>query len=103
MSAQHRSVVIEAQAKPSLRGHSRLRHDAARDRWIILAPERIFEPDAIAVAVLRLCDGSRSVENIAVELARAYDADHAEILADILPMLQDLADKGIVWTGARNA
>ena len=35
-----------------------MRHDAARDRWTILAPERVFTPDAIAVAVLQLCDGS---------------------------------------------
>jgi hypothetical protein len=38
------------------------------------------------------------VEDIAVDLARAYDADQEQILADILPMLQDLADKGVVWT-----
>ena len=54
--------------------HVKLRHDAARDRWVILAPERVFTPDAIAVAVLKLCDGARSVETIAAELAQAYNA-----------------------------
>jgi pyrroloquinoline quinone biosynthesis protein D len=103
MSTAHTPVVIEAKSKPSLRPHARLRHDATRDRWIILAPERIFEPDAIAVAVLRLCDGSRSVEDIAVELGRSYDADQAQILADILPMLQELADKGVTWIKSPDA
>ena len=42
----------------------------ARDRWLILAPERVFTPDAIAVAVLKLCDGQRSVADIAGELAK---------------------------------
>jgi pyrroloquinoline quinone biosynthesis protein D len=97
MSTQRTPVVIHAQSKPSLRPHARLRHDPARDRWIVLAPERIFEPDAIAVAVLRLCDGQRTVKDIAVALCCSYDADQAQIIADILPMLQDLADKGVVW------
>ena len=98
MNTQHPPVAIEARSKPSLRPHTRLRHDAARDRWIILAPERIFAPDAIAFAILRLCDGCHSVEDIAIELGSSYDADQAQILADILPMLQDLADKGVIWT-----
>jgi len=67
-----------------------------RDRWTILAPERVFTPDAIAVAVLQLCDGSRSVETIAGELAQTYNAPKDRILADISALLQDLADKGVV-------
>ena len=83
-------------SKPALPRHIKLRHDAARDRWTILAPERVFTPDAIAVAVLKLCDGNRSVEAIARELAQTYNAPKERILADIIPMLQDLADKGVV-------
>lgn len=97
MSAPGTPARMEVRSKPALRPHARLRHDTTRDRWIILAPERIFEPDAIAVAVLRLCDGARSVEDIASELGRSYDADQAQILADVLVMLQDLADKGVIW------
>jgi len=89
-------LIIGAGSRPLLRPHAKMRHDAARSRWIILAPERVFEPDAIAVAVLQLCDGSRTVEDMAVELGRSYQADKSEILADIIPMLQDLADKGLV-------
>ena len=73
-----------------------MRHDAVRGRWTILAPERLFTPDAIAVAVLQLCDGSRSVEAIAGELAQTYNAPAERILTDIVPLLQDLADKGVV-------
>jgi pyrroloquinoline quinone biosynthesis protein D len=56
----------------------------------------VFTPDAIAVAVLRLCDGSRSVDAIAGELAQTYNAPKERILADISALLQDLADKGVV-------
>lgn len=88
--------VIDAASRPSLPRHVKLRHDQARDRWLILAPERVFTPDPIAVAVLKLCDGSRSVGAIAGELAQTYNASSARILADIVPMLQELADKGVV-------
>jgi pyrroloquinoline quinone biosynthesis protein D len=46
--------------------------------------------------VLRLCDGQRTVDDIAEELALIYNAPKAEILGDIVVMLQDLTDKGVV-------
>lgn len=76
--------------------HIKLRHDAGRGVWIILAPERVFSPDPIAVEVLKKCDGQRSVGDIAAELASEYQAPREEILGDIIAMLQDLADKGVV-------
>src|SRR5689334_7217829 len=89
-------TMIDAQSLPRLPRHIKMRRDGPRDRWLILGPERVFTPDAVAVAVLKLCDGNRSVEAIATELARAYEAPVERILADIVPMLQDLADKGVV-------
>jgi pyrroloquinoline quinone biosynthesis protein D len=89
-------VILGADSKPVLPRHIKLRHDAARDRWTILAPERVFSPDPIAVAVLQLCDGNRTADAIAEDLARTYSAPKAQILTDIIAMLQDLADKGVV-------
>ena len=45
---------------------------------------------------LQLCDGNRSVEAIAAELAQAYSAPQERILSDIITLLQELADKGII-------
>src|SRR5438876_877455 len=95
-TGQLRRTIIGPDSRPALPRHIKMRHDAARDCWLILAPERVFTPDAIAVAVLQLCDGRRSVAAIAGELAQAYNAPADHILADIVPMLQDLADKGVV-------
>ena len=39
----------------------KLRRDEVRGRWTLLAPERIFEIDATAAAVLELCDGERDL------------------------------------------
>lgn len=89
-------VLITAGSVPYLPRHIKLRQDAARGGWTILAPERVFTPDEIAVDVLKLCDGRRTVEVIARELSAAYNAPAEEIRGDIVAMLQDLADKGVV-------
>jgi pyrroloquinoline quinone biosynthesis protein D len=94
--APGKRTIISAASVPKLPRHIKMRHDAVRERWLILAPERVFTPDAIAVAVLQLCDGGRSVDTIAAELAQTYSAPRDRILSDIIPMLQKLADKGVV-------
>jgi pyrroloquinoline quinone biosynthesis protein D len=76
--------------------HIKLRHDAGRGRWIILAPERVFNPDETAVEVLRRLDGQRSVSDIAETLSQEYQAPLDVVTNDILAMLQDLADKGVL-------
>ena len=53
-------------------------------------------PDQIAVEILQLCDGVRSVEAIIDQLAAKYTADRAAIGTDVIAMLQDLADKGFL-------
>jgi hypothetical protein len=70
-----------------------LGHDTARDRWTILAR---IHTDAVAAAVLKLCDGSRTVERIPAELAQSYNAPRETILAHITAMLPGLADTGAV-------
>ncbi|WP_088347685.1 MULTISPECIES: pyrroloquinoline quinone biosynthesis peptide chaperone PqqD [Rhodomicrobium] len=90
-----RLIITEA-TRPALRRFVRLHHDAGRGRTVLLAPERIVEPDEIAVDVLKLCDGSISLGAIAVELAKTYDAPELDIRADITDLLQDLADKGYI-------
>jgi pyrroloquinoline quinone biosynthesis protein D len=84
------------EAKPALPKHIKLRHDPGRGRWIILAPERVFEPDDTAVEVLKLCDGQRTVQAIAEQLATDYNAPLLEIQGDIVQLVQDLADKGVL-------
>lgn len=87
-------AIAQSGSKPALPRHIKLRHDPGRGRWILLAPERVFEPDEVAVEVLKLCDGERTVRLIAETLAGVYNAPADEIEADVIVMIQDLADKG---------
>jgi pyrroloquinoline quinone biosynthesis protein D len=89
-------AIATPDVKPSLPKHIKMRHDAGRGRWILLAPERVFEPDDTAVEILKLCDGARTVNDIAAQLAKDYNAPVAEIQGDIVQMVQDLADKGVL-------
>lgn len=95
-SAKRTRLIVEPSTKPVLPRHIKLRHDEGRGAWVILAPERVFNPDDTAVVVLKLCDGANTVSDIASHLATEYQAPAKEIETDILTMLQDLADKGVV-------
>ncbi|MFC0406867.1 pyrroloquinoline quinone biosynthesis peptide chaperone PqqD [Roseomonas elaeocarpi] len=74
----------------------RLRYDKARESWALLAPERLFQPDEQATAILRLVDGARSIAAIVDLLAGRYDAPRELIAGDVLAMLEDLAGKGMI-------
>ena len=95
-TAPRQRAIITVASKPVMPPHIKMRHDAGRGRWIILAPERLFDPDDVAVEVLKLCDGVRTVGDIAAQLSKDYNAPQADIEVDIIAMLQDLADKGVV-------
>jgi len=89
-------LIVTGETKLVLPRHIKLRHDPGRGRWIILAPERVFNPDETAVEVLKRLDGQRSVSEIAEALSQDYQAPLDVVTNDILAMLQDLADKGVL-------
>ena len=86
----------EGASVPAFNRGFRLRHDAVRDAWVILAPERLFQPDEQAVAILQLVDGTRTQDAIVDELASRYDAPRSLIRSDVADMLRDLAEKGVL-------
>ena len=94
--AGSRNISVSEDSRPVLPRHAKLKFDETRQRWVILAPERVLAPDDIAVEVLQLCDGVRSVAGMADQLAEKYTAERAAILTDVVAMLQDLADKGFL-------
>lgn len=81
---------------PALPRGVRLRFDESRRQWFLLGPERVFEPDEIALEILQRIDGVRSVGAITQELATAFEADRDEIAADVMAFLRGLADQRMV-------
>ena len=94
--ASGRNITVSDASRPKLPRHARLKFDETRQVWVLLAPERVLAPDEIAVEVLQLCDGVRSVADMVDQLAVKYAAPREAIASDIIAMLQDLADKGFL-------
>ena len=96
MAARTRNITVSEASRPILPRHAKLKFDETRQVWVLLAPERVLAPDEIAVEVLRLCDGVHNVEQMVDHLAAKYTAERGAISADVVAMLQDLADKGFL-------
>lgn len=89
-------VTITEQSVPGLPRGVKLRFDKQRDQWVILAPERLFVLDAVALEIVKRCDGEASVAEIVNDLAETFSAPRDTILKDVGALLQDLADKRIL-------
>ncbi len=87
---------IAAETVPHLAPGARLQFDSVRNQWVLLAPERMFVPDEIAVEILQRVDGMTRLDAIIDRLAERYAAPRDEIARDVLEMVQDLADKGCI-------
>lgn len=74
---------------------NRLKWDARRSVWVLLAPERMLELDDIAYAILSRLNG-QGVEELALELAQSYGAPANDVYLDVLAFLLSLTDKGYV-------
>lgn len=84
-------------ARPRLWSLARIGHDRVRNRPVLLYPEGAMFLNETGKAILELCDGTRSVEQIAQELGTRYQAD---VLADVTEYLALLGRRDLVQGGA---
>ena len=80
--------------KPRLVDGARLQYDDVREEHLLLIPEGAVRLNETAVAVLELCDGRRSVDDIAAALSARYDG--ADVAADVRELLDRLGERGLV-------
>lgn len=88
---------IATDARPRLWRLARIGHDRVRNRPVLLYPEGAMFLNETGKAILELCDGTRSVEQIAQELGTRYQAD---VLADVREYLALLGRRDLVQGGA---
>ncbi|GBR12355.1 pyrroloquinoline quinone biosynthesis peptide chaperone PqqD [Gluconobacter frateurii] len=77
------------------RGH-RLQQDLVRDLWLVQAPEKAFIIEGAAPHILGLVDGERTVSSIIETLTGQFSAPREVISADVLALLSDLTEKGVL-------
>ena len=87
---------IASDAKPRLPRGVRLTHNEAQGGWVLLAPERIFKADAIAVEILKRCTGEATFGAIVDDLAKTFNAPRERIDADVTKLLAGLAEKKLL-------
>jgi pyrroloquinoline quinone biosynthesis protein D len=90
-------TAISPDARPRLPRGVRLTYNEAQGGWVLLAPERVFKADAIAVEILKRCTGEATFAAIVDDLAAAFTAAPRErIAADVSALLRGLADKKLL-------
>ena len=87
---------IAPDAKPRLPRGVRLTNSEAHGGWVLLAPERIFKADAIAVEILKRCTGEATFEAVVDDLAKTFNAPRERIYADVSKLLLGLAEKRLL-------
>jgi pyrroloquinoline quinone biosynthesis protein D len=84
--------------RPRLVTGARLRYDDVREEHLLLVPEGAVRLNPTAAAVLELCDGERSLEEIVGVLSARYDG--AEIGDDVRGLLEAMGQRGLVIDAA---
>ena len=79
---------------PRLATGARLRYDEVREEHLLLIPEGAVRLNPTAAEVLELCDGERSIDDIAAALSTRYDG--ADLRDDVVELIDAMAQKGLV-------
>lgn len=82
--------------RPRLARHVRLAFDKRRDRPVLLLPETVVVLNGTGAAILKLCDGRRTVTDIVAELGAEYAAVPED---DVRQYLSRLIDRRCVELG----
>ena len=84
--------------RPRLLTGARLRYDEVREEHVLLIPEGAVRLNSTAAQVLELCDGDRSLDDIAGALSARYRG--ADVRGDVLELVDAMAQRGLVVDAA---
>jgi len=85
--------------RPRLVTGARLRYDEVREEHVLLIPEGVVRLNPTAAQVLELCDGERSLDDIAGTLSVRYDG--ADVRDDVHELIDAMAQRGLVVDAAK--
>jgi pyrroloquinoline quinone biosynthesis protein D len=80
--------------RPKLAAGVRLHRDKVREQDVLLFPEGALVLNDTAVEVLTLCDGERSLDEIAAVLGERYEG--ADVKDDVSELLDGIGERGLV-------
>jgi len=83
--------------RPQLSPKARLRWDNVEKRHMLVFPEAALMLNETAAAILKLCDGERSLEQIVDALAQQFvGADRKMIADEVTDLLTRLRTRGLL-------
>lgn len=84
---------LTASSVPALWRLARVTFDPVRAQNVLLYPEGTMFLNDTGAAILELCDGRRTIHDIAAILGERYQCD---VLADVTEYLSQLADREVI-------
>ena len=84
--------------RPRLVTGARLQYDEVREEHVLLVPEGAVRLNPTAAAVLELCDGERSLDDIVGALSARYDG--ADLGDDVQELVDAMAQRGLLVDAA---
>lgn len=81
---------------PKIARRARLRWDERDKTYMLLYPERGLALNASAAEIVRLCDGTRTIDEIALALALASNAPIERVATDVRALLARLEERRLV-------
>lgn len=95
-----RLPVVTGDSRPRLGRHVRMRPDRPTGGWVLLGPETVVVLNRTGHAVLRLCDGQRTVDELVATLVEDFDETDALTVGDqVRDYLGRLAARSLVALG----
>jgi pyrroloquinoline quinone biosynthesis protein D len=85
-----------SELRPRVARGARLRTDPVTGRPVLLYPEGVLLLNPTAAVILTLCDGRRSLAELAAELAVRYSVSQEELACDLGMFLGRLRDRGLL-------
>jgi pyrroloquinoline-quinone synthase len=83
-------------ARPRLSRKARLKFDEVSGQAALLYPEGVLVLNPTGEAIVRLCDGSNTLDEIAAELAGRYKTLPSLIASDLVGYLERLAERRLI-------
>jgi pyrroloquinoline quinone biosynthesis protein D len=87
-------VTVPPGAVPRLAAGALVRHDQVRDEDQLLMPERVVRLNGAGAAILRCCDGRRTVAEVVAVLEEQFS--RTDLAGDVDDFLADFGAKGWV-------
>ncbi len=90
---------VPATRQPRLAAKARLRWDNVEKRHMLVFPEAALLLNETAVAILKLCDGERTIEQIVDTLTQQFAGTDRTLIADeVAELLTRLQTRGLLET-----